>query len=681
MLFENIVPNSYIDSITYTSTIKINNEKNENLRLVVIDRLVFLYHSQDEIANQEKEVIVNNVTSYFSIDNEVTQGLKGQQPGILCLDFKADPEAYLMLIKSESGTKKWKEYANYQFDNVSTKNIIVEIDPEQKIVYINEYYIREIDIMYKRIISNKFKIEISFYCNYLEQKFKSEIDAKKQGFKKLEIYTRFIKEMVLIYYLGKLTKPLEIYCRSPDSSLKQLYKTMQTKKKKHDEFDLENFQDFTDVDEKVKIEPVGEKAEPMANNNELEQDNETLSRLVLIPKCNNKDILKMRPPPISDKIVFLTTDFVEFNAQNIEDVYQSTRFLETEYYYYKHFDLRNELPGEIKNTLTESDFQSKDIFQLNCGDDESFKGKKKKKVIDHGTKTEIIGSNELRDYQIKTTKEFEEYVTTVYSKKVDPYFIYRIKEHFYSSVIFPNFKQDYEGELNSKGQIHGEGRLYFNDFSQLFFHGEFKFGEINGHGTFYYPNYNILYEGNLQNNQFTGNGTKYHVLGFKIYEGEYLLGCQNGKGKFYYEYSEQPQFDGNFFHNHPQGPVKYYDIDGSLIYDGTLIMSRVTGSGKFYQNIDNKSKLIYDGDFSKGRFEGDGSLHDLATGLPILQGEFENNAIISGIEYLIEGEDNRIVFNGKFDTNYRRDGYESQVLNDFGEYDQCNYKHGVRCKI
>ena len=111
---------------------------------------------------------------------------------------------------------------------------------------------------------------------------------------------------------------------------------------------------------------------------------------------------------------------------------------------------------------------------------------------------------------------------------------------------------DYKGnkiyELNN-----GKGFIKeYNIFCQLIFESEYLNGDINGKGKEYFNNGNLRYEGlyfngkkwkgktyNIFNNIIkelkNGNGFiyEYDLYGELIFEGEYLNGRKNGKGKEY----------------------------------------------------------------------------------------------------------------------------------------------------
>ena len=79
---------------------------------------------------------------------------------------------------------------------------------------------------------------------------------------------------------------------------------------------------------------------------------------------------------------------------------------------------------------------------------------------------------------------------------------------------------------------------YINE--ELLFEGEFIDGEKNGKGKEYKYSSFLIFEGEYKNDKRNGKGKEYSDDGKLIFEGEYLNGKRNGKGK---EYSI------NVFHN------------------------------------------------------------------------------------------------------------------------------------
>ena len=84
-------------------------------------------------------------------------------------------------------------------------------------------------------------------------------------------------------------------------------------------------------------------------------------------------------------------------------------------------------------------------------------------------------------------------------------------------------------------------------------------------GKKYNKNTNVEFE--IKN----GNGIiqEYDYDGNIIFEGEYLNGKRNGKGKEFE--NDKLIFEGEYFNGKRNGKGKEYDINGKLIYEGEYL--------------------------------------------------------------------------------------------------------------
>ena len=74
---------------------------------------------------------------------------------------------------------------------------------------------------------------------------------------------------------------------------------------------------------------------------------------------------------------------------------------------------------------------------------------------------------------------------------------------------------------------------------------------------------------------------EYDDYGSLIYEGEYLNGVRNGKGKIYR--NGKIEYEGEFLNGEMIGKGKEYDQDGKLISEGENICSyKFNGKKKFF---------------------------------------------------------------------------------------------------
>ena len=179
------------------------------------------------------------------------------------------------------------------------------------------------------------------------------------------------------------------------------------------------------------------------------------------------------------------------------------------------------------------------------------------------------------------------------------------KASYYNEI---NRNLIFEGEYLN-GYKNGKGRE--NDFDgELIFEGEYLYDHkikgksyINGkleyacdkkwNGKGYDKNGNIIYE--LNNG--TGKVKEYDKVGYLLFEGEYLNGWRNGKGKEYW--NDILIFEGEYLNGEKNGMGKEYDgLDNSeLIFEGVYL----NGKGKeYYLDGDLSSHLKFEGEYING---------------------------------------------------------------------------------
>ena len=143
------------------------------------------------------------------------------------------------------------------------------------------------------------------------------------------------------------------------------------------------------------------------------------------------------------------------------------------------------------------------------------------------------------------------------------------------------FEGDYiNGEKNGKGKECVGGRLQFK--------GEYKNGKRNGKGKQYSFDPFFIFKGEYINGEMW-NGKAYHngILDFEIkngngkvkeydvnnssinnsikFEGEYINGKRNGKGK---EHNDKSEFEGEYINGIKNGKGKEYNKSGQLLFEG-----------------------------------------------------------------------------------------------------------------
>ena len=289
----------------------------------------------------------------------------------------------------------------------------------------------------------------------------------------------------------------------------------------------------------------------------------------------------------------------------------------------------------------------------------------------------------------------------------------------------------FEGEYLN-GKRNGKGKEYHHKSGQLIYEGEYKNGEKNGKGIEYHLNNNIMFEGEFINGKrwngvvYSENGKQKYELkdgkGFVLeydyggkwitidkeylqFEGEYLDGVRNGKGKEYDckgtitfegEYKEGKRwtgrvydvdgkkeydlkdgngylvesnylttfFEGEIKNGERNGKGKEYGDNYIVEYEGDYVNDKKNGKGKSYHY---GGKLKFEGDFKNGEKNGKGKEYDFNGNL-IFEGEYlygKKNG--EGKEYNSNKEK---IFEGDYLYDWRRRGkeYVKGKLEFNGEY-------------
>ena len=96
-----------------------------------------------------------------------------------------------------------------------------------------------------------------------------------------------------------------------------------------------------------------------------------------------------------------------------------------------------------------------------------------------------------------------------------------------------------------------------------------------------YPRRKLIYEGEYLNGKRNGKGKEYDNL---IFEGEFLNGKKNGKGREYY--NNELIFEGEYLNGKRNGKGKEYNRDGILVFKGEYLKgSKFNGKG--YDKFDH----------------------------------------------------------------------------------------------
>ncbi len=213
----------------------------------------------------------------------------------------------------------------------------------------------------------------------------------------------------------------------------------------------------------------------------------------------------------------------------------------------------------------------------------------------------------------------------------------------------------------TEGAIEGNGTLYDYD-GNLVYKGSFTDGLYEGEGVMYYPNGNAKYRGSFSKNKFDGDGVFYDEDKNVLYEGEFAQGEYNGTGKLYYSTGET-EYRGSFVDGKYEGEGVLYDRNGDVVYEGEFSRGMKNGAGKGYRDgvlvydgtfrddefmtgyaclYDSNGKKLYDGQLEDGEYSGMGKLYK--NGLLLYDGSFANG-LYEGEGKLYDKE-GRILYEG-----------------------------------
>ena len=138
----------------------------------------------------------------------------------------------------------------------------------------------------------------------------------------------------------------------------------------------------------------------------------------------------------------------------------------------------------------------------------------------------------------------------------------------------------------------GNGNIREFDYDKLKFEGEYLNGERNGKGKEYDEYCNLIFEGEyLKGKKWNGKG--YDNNGNIIYE----LNNGNGIFKKYNDYGKL-SFEGEYLNGEKNGKGKEYDEFGKVIFEGEYLNGKRNGKGKKY---DEFGKVIFEGEYLNGK--------------------------------------------------------------------------------
>ena len=223
------------------------------------------------------------------------------------------------------------------------------------------------------------------------------------------------------------------------------------------------------------------------------------------------------------------------------------------------------------------------------------------------------------------------------------------------------------------GKRIGKGAEYTRGKNKLIFEGEYINGKRNGKGKEYYENGKLKFEGKYLNGLKNGEGIEYHSeKNFNKekeikFEGQYLNGLRNGKGKEYYK-DEKLKFEGKYLNGLRNGKGKEYKIYKFVDYD-------YNWCNDYYEYDVYLSELAFKGKYLNGKRNGKGKEYYKNRTLKF-QGEYLNGLKNGkGIEYYFPKSfllEKKIKFEGQYLNGLKngngKEYFENGEIKFEGEY-------------
>eukprot|EP01036_Dinobryon_divergens_P033388 gene33388-43165_t len=219
-------------------------------------------------------------------------------------------------------------------------------------------------------------------------------------------------------------------------------------------------------------------------------------------------------------------------------------------------------------------------------------------------------------------------------------------------------QEGYEGQRNTAGQMHGEGKYTYADGN--IYEGAFVEDKKQGKGKYTYTS-GATYEGDFAQDTKHGQG-KYTYASGNIYEGAFLADKKHGRGKV--AYANGDAYEGEWAEDKRHGKGKLTYASG-VVYDGDFVADKKHGRGK----VAYASGNTYEGDFVTDKKHGFGK-QIYASG-EIYDGEWRNDKkhgkgkVLSanGDVYVGEWVGGKRQGNGTV-TYANRDVYDGEWMND-----------------
>ena len=185
------------------------------------------------------------------------------------------------------------------------------------------------------------------------------------------------------------------------------------------------------------------------------------------------------------------------------------------------------------------------------------------------------------------------------------------------------------------GEVNGFCKIYDLNSMNLLYEGYYMNGKRNGKGKEYKDDH-LIFEGEYSNGKRNGRGIEYNDRGKLLFEGEYKDGKKwNGKVKEYYE-NNFIIFDGEYINGNKKG--KEYNKNGRLFFEGEYFDEKkwngiiynksndfnypIKNGNGIVKEYNENNRLIFEGEYING--DKKGKEYDNECGKLIFEGEYLN---------------------------------------------------------
>jgi len=108
----------------------------------------------------------------------------------------------------------------------------------------------------------------------------------------------------------------------------------------------------------------------------------------------------------------------------------------------------------------------------------------------------------------------------------------------------------------------------------------------------------------LKYNKCLQNNINLNLINYKIFSGRYIVYEKSGNIKEYSSYDDVLLFEGEYLDGKRNGKGKEYYFNGNLIFDGEYLNGKKIGKAKEYDKYNGK--LIFEGEYLDGKRNGKG---------------------------------------------------------------------------